>query len=189
MTEDTPPLVARVAGLDAALAATGVLAVTYLARADAPPTAAEIAAAIDTTRETVADQLCGTDVVERSVRLTDTGGRNPYVYELTAETRTALDAATPEWDHDSLRRRTIRDLAEIHYERRVSSATASQLASEIPGASTSQIATVLRHLTDDGPVEAVKRETPARYRLVGAGLYAPYQALPETAAGDGGTDR
>ncbi len=190
MTDDTPPLVARVAGLDADLAATGVLAVTYLALTDGAATAAEIAAAIDTTPSTVADQLCGTGVVERRERELDNGGRNPYVYELPAETRTALDAAAPEWDHDSIRRRTIRELAEIHYERSLSSATASQLAREIPGASAQYVAGSLGRLAEaDGPVEVVKRETPARYRLVGAGLYAPYQALPETAATDGGTDR
>jgi len=186
MTDDTPPVVERVAGLDADLSPTGVLAVAYLAATDGAATAAAIASAVDVSPTGISGALRDTDVVERRERETDTTGRDPYVYDLTAAARSALDTDAPEWTAEAIRRRILRDLATIHYERDLSSATAAQLAREIPGASTAFVAGRLGRLAEgDGPVECVKRETPARYRLVGAGLYVPFRAL----ATDGGTDR
>ena len=192
MTEsDTTPLVARVTRLDADLTTGERLTVAFLAESDGGHTRPEIAAA--TGLSNAAGTLSGlrdVDLVERRERLTDGAGRNPYVYELTAATRSALDVETPEWTHDTVRPRIIRELAEIHYERGCSSAKSKRLAREIPGASTQYVASRLGSLaTPDGPVECVKRTGKAEYRLVGAGLYTPYRALRDAAATDGGTDR
>ena len=193
MTDDTPSLVARVTRLDADLTAAERLVVAFLADADGAHTRPEIAAATGTSNaaKTLSD-LCALELAERHEHETDNGGRNPYVYELTAETRSALDVETPEWDYDSIQRRIVRELAEVHYDRGLSAAKASQLAREIPGASTHFVASHLGKLAtaDDGPVECVHRAKPAQYRLVGAGLYTPYRALADAeAATDGGTDR
>ena len=190
MTDETPSLVARVTRLDADLTTAERLAVAFLADADGGHTRAEIAAAsgLSNVGKTLAD-LCDLDIVERREQQTNGVGRNPYVYELTPETRSALDVEAPEWDYETLDRRVLRELATVHYERGISAVKASQLAREIPGAPSTFVANRLGELTADGPVECVKRTSPASYRLVGAGLYAPYQALPETATTDGGTDR
>ena len=191
MTDDTPSLVARVTRLDADLTTAGRLTVAFLADADGRHTRAEIAAAsgLSNAAKTLSG-LCDLDVVERREHETDNGGRNPYVYELTAETRSALDVETPEWTRETLDRRVLRELATVHYERGISAAKSSQLAREIPGASSSFVGSRLGELTADGPVECVKRTSPASYRLVGAGLYTPYRALADAeAATDGGIDR
>lgn len=195
MTDEQPPLVARVADLDTDLTTAERLAVVSLATTDGAQTRPEIAAAtgLSNAAKTLSD-LCDLDVVERHERETHESGRNPYVYELTPGTRSELAIETPSWTHDTIRPRIIRELAERHYERGLSSAKASQLAREIPGASTSFVASQLGQMaaTDDGPIECVKRTSPANYRLVGAGLYTPYQALANAdadAATDGGSDR
>ena len=190
MTDEQPPLVERVGRLDADLTAAERLAVAYLAAVDGGRTRQAIADAVGLSNGHFLNGLVDLEILDRRERQTDRG-RNPYVYELTAETRSTLDVETPEWDYETLDRRVLRELATVHYERDISAAKASQLAREIPGASSTFVANRLGELTgDDGPVECVKRTSPASYRLVGAGLYTPYRALADAeAATDGGTDR
>ena len=193
MSEPIPPR--ALAGLDVSLSPSDRLAVLHLAAADGPQTAAEVAHATGVSRSTASarlGELAGDGVLDRHLREhdTETGGRAPFAYELSARTRSGLAVEAPEWSRAALRRRVLVELALLHYDRQLSSATSNRVAREIEGASPRMVSSVFGDLSD-GPVEDVADGSSRnRWRLVGAGLYVPFRATQTADAGaafaDGG---
>lgn len=183
MTDDTSSLVARCTAALENPTPSEVLVLATVAATDGPCRPNEVAATTPLANAySPCRRLAERDVLTRRKRETERG-RDPYVYELAAATRSALDTDAPEWDAEALRQRVVRELATAHYCRTLSAAKSKQLAREIPGATHSQVSTALTQLHDEGVVETVHRgSSTARWRLVGAGLYTPFVALTEDIA-------
>ena len=184
---DTPSLVTRCTTALDTPSNSDVLALATIAT-DGPIQANEIAARTPIVNAyPVVNRLASTGLVDRCERELNNGGRNPFVYQLTPDGRSALAVDVPEWTTDAVAERVVHELATVHYVRELSSATVSRLAREIPGASAHMVSGALRKLDARGVVEQPNADTGTKgqWRLADPSEIVPFRA-PAT---DGGIDR
>ena len=126
-----------------------------------------------TAKEALTD-LADRGLAEFEVDDDDLRGRKTYVYEpagVLARAQVAEDV--PEEKRKDI---VVEVFAQFHYRMGLSSATATRAARDAPGLSPNQVVRTLEKLEDEGAAERVLNTQTIRWRLVGAGEFAPYRA-------------
>lgn len=166
------------------------LILLHLATAKHPQTPAEIGDGIGYSTSGVwslASPLADDGWLERETVETPGRGPDKTAFRLASSTAAELGLGeeTDDIEPAVLQERVVRELATIHWQKHLSTAKSSQIASRIQGVTGSRVAKCMQRLEQQDIVECPERPSSThamRWRLVGADRHAPFRAPGTTAS-------